>query len=335
MTLSPVFPLPIVIAVFVVLLGFVVWQLVSRANRSRRLSWSLRAAMVVLLLLVALRPGVSGGGGVEATTDVDVFFVVDTTTSIVAEDYDGSDPRLDGVRSDIVDLVEAYPGAKFALLSFDSSAIVRVPLTSDATAIANASEVLAPEITIYSTGSSISQANDLLASTLERAEQAEPDRSRIVYYFGDGEQTSTAPVESFEDSAQFVSGGYVFGYGTDAGGAMREQTGYYDDDKSDDGYVTDDSGSPARSVIDEQNLRAIADQLGVEYAHRTAPGGAPLADAGASSIRSDSDPSGGGVIELYWIPAAALVLLVAAEAVMVLRRLREIRAAADRQGSGA
>ena len=111
MTLSPVFPLPLVIAVFVVLLAFVVWQLVSRENRSRRLSWSLRAAMVVLLLLVALRPGVSGGGGVEATTDVDVFFVVDTTTSIVAEDYDGSDPRLDGVRSDIVDLVEAYPGA--------------------------------------------------------------------------------------------------------------------------------------------------------------------------------------------------------------------------------
>lgn len=335
MTFSPVLPLPLLIAVFVVLLAFVVWQLVSRENRSRRLAWSLRGVMVVLLLLVAVRPGVSGGGGVEAATDVDVFFVVDTTTSIVAEDYDGSDPRLDGVRSDIVDLVEAYPGAKFSLLSFDSSAIVRVPLTSDATAIANASEVLAPEITIYSTGSSISQANELLASTLQRADEAEPERSRIVYYFGDGEQTSSAPIESFEDSAQFVSGGYVFGYGTDAGGTMREQTGYYDDDKTDDGYVTDDSGSPARSVIDEQNLRAIADQLGVEYAHRTVPGGAPMAEAGSSSLLSGSDPLQGGVIELYWIPAAALVLLMAAEAVVVLRRLREIRAATDRQGSGA
>ena len=335
MTFSPALPLPLVTSAFVVLLAFVVWQLVSRENRSRRLSWSLRAAMVVLLLLVALRPGVSGGGGVAATTDVDVFFVVDTTTSIVAEDYDGSDPRIDGVRSDIVDLVEAYPGAKFALLSFDSSAIVRVPLTSDATAISNASEVLAPEITIYSSGSSISQANDLLASTLQRAEEAEPERSRIVYYFGDGEQTSSAPIESFENSAQFVTGGYVFGYGTDAGGAMREQTGYYDDDKTDDGYVIDDSGSPARSVIDEQNLRTIADQLGVDYAHRTTPGSTPLADAGSSPIRPDSDPLRGGTIELYWIPAAALVLLLAVEAVVVLRRLREIRVASDRQGNGA
>lgn len=334
MTFSPVLPLPLLIAVAVVFTAFVVWQFVLPENRTRRLSWALRGAMVVLVLLIALRPGIPGHGGVEATTDVDVFFVVDTTTSIVAEDYAGSHPRLDGVKADISELIEAYPGAKFALLSFDSSAVLRVPLTSDATAIANAAQVLAPEITIYSSGSSVTQAKDLLASTLERAQTAEPDRSRVVYYFGDGEQTSPAPVETFDDSAPFVDGGFVFGYGTEAGGEMRVQTGYYDDDKTDDGYVTDDTGAAARSVIDEKNLRSIADQLGVDYEHRTTPGDAPTAAAGSAPTRSSSDESARGTTELYWIPAAALVLLLAVEAITVLRRLRDLRLASDRQGSG-
>jgi Ca-activated chloride channel family protein len=335
MSFSPVLPLPLLITVFAVLTGFVVWQLVLRENRPRRLAWSLRAGMVVLVLLIALRPGVPGAGGAEATTDVDVFFVVDTTTSIVAEDWNGSSPRLDGVRRDLADLVEAYPGATFALLTFDSSALLRVPLTSDATAIVNAAEVLTPEITVYSAGSSITQANGLLASTLQRAEEAGPERSRIVYYFGDGEQTSSAPIGSFEGSASLVSAGFVFGYGTEAGGPMRVQTGYYDDDKSDDGYVTDDTGSSARSVIDEQNLRTIAEQLGIEYAHRTTPGDVPVADAGSSLTRSSSDETARGTTELYWIPAVALVLLLAVEAAAALRRLREIRSAADRHGSDA
>ncbi|SKA86185.1 Ca-activated chloride channel family protein [Agreia bicolorata] len=332
MRFSPVLPWPALIAVFAVLAAFVVWQLLLRENRSRRLSWSVRAAMVVLLLLVALRPGIPGAAGEKVTTDVDVFFVVDTTTSVVAEDFDGSEPRLDGVKSDIVELVKAYPGARFALMSFDSSAVLRVPLTSDATAVANAAEVLAPEITIYSNGSSVTEAKELLASTLQRAQTAEPDRSRVVYYFGDGEQTSSAPVESFSDSAPFVSAGFVFGYGTEAGGQMRVQTGYYDDDKTDDGYVTDDTGSPARSVIDEKNLRTIADQLGAEYVHRTAPGDAPVTEVGSSATRSASNESSGGTTELYWIPAAALVLLLAFEAIMVVRRLRELRDAAVRHG---
>ncbi|MBF4634338.1 VWA domain-containing protein [Agreia pratensis] len=334
MRFFPVLPLPVLIAVFTVLAAFVIWQLIRRENRPRLLSWSLRAAIVVVLLLVALRPGVPGAAGEKATTDVDVFFVVDTTTSIIAEDFDGSDPRLDGVKSDIVDLVAAYPGAKFALMSFDSSAVLRVPLTSDATAVSNAADVLAPEITLYSNGSSITQAKDLLASTLQRAQDAEPDRSRVVYYFGDGEQTSSAPVESFDESAPLVSAGFVFGYGTEAGGQMRVQTGYYDDDKTDDGYVKDDTGSPARSVIDEKNLRTIADQLGVEYVHRTSPGDAPVADVGSSPNLATSNESSGGTTELYWIPAAALVLLLALEAILVVRRLRELRAASIRHGSG-
>jgi Ca-activated chloride channel family protein len=322
-SIHPIMPVPLLLVVFALLAGFVGWQLARRDNRSRRMAWVLRAVMVLLVLLIALRPVLPGGGGApQATTDVDVFFVVDTTTSIVAEDWDGDSPRLDGVKEDIAGLVSAYPGAKFALLTFDSSAVLRVPLTSDASAVSNTAQVMGPEITLYSAGSSISEANELLASTLGRAEEAEPDRARIVYYFGDGEQTSSSP-----------AGDFVFGYGTEEGGRMRVQTGYYDDDKTDDGYVSDDSGGDARSVIDEQNLRKIADQLGVDYAHRQPSVDAPVASAPGGYGGSEANGPGAGTIELYWLPAAALFVLLAMEAAGVIVRLREIRSAA-RRGRG-
>jgi Ca-activated chloride channel family protein len=207
-----------------------------------------------------------------------------------------------------------------------------VPLTSDASAISNAAQVLGPEITLYSAGSSITEANELLASTLGKAEEAAPDRARLVYYFGDGEQTSSSPVGDFDASKSLVTGGFVFGYGTEEGGRMRIQTGYYDDDKTDDGYVSDESGSDARSVIDEDNLTEIADQLGVDYVHRQSSADAPVAAAPGGYGDSESNGSNRGAVELYWIPAAALFVLLALEAVGVVVRLREIQSAARRGG---
>lgn len=38
------------------------------------------------------------------------MLVVDTTASIVAEDWGDGEPRLDGIRDDVRALVEEYPG---------------------------------------------------------------------------------------------------------------------------------------------------------------------------------------------------------------------------------
>ena len=58
----------------------------------------------------------------RARAAADVLFVVDTTGSMAALDYDGDSPRLDGVRADIVELAAEFPGAHFSLIRFDSQA---------------------------------------------------------------------------------------------------------------------------------------------------------------------------------------------------------------------
>ncbi len=211
MILQPVLH-PILLALLCAVPAFFVVRALVRGP-SRGL-WALRLGMIVVVFVMLLRPGIPGGTSETLATDTDVVIVVDTTASIVAEDWAGDRPRIDGVRADVQAIVDEYPGARFALISFDAAAQLRLPLTTDATALISSLDVLRPEVTDQSRGSSIGIANRMLADTLAAAAEASPERGRMVFYLGDGEQTASSEPESFASSAKYVDGGAVLGYGT-------------------------------------------------------------------------------------------------------------------------
>ncbi len=285
--------------------------------------WPLRLLLLLACVFVLLRPGLPGGSTQTLATNTDIILVVDTTASIVAEDWDGDEPRLDGVRADVQSLVDEYPGARFALIGFDAAAQLRLPLTTDTTALISSLEVLQPEVTGQSRGSSIGIANQMLQETLQSAAENSPDRSRMVFYFGDGEQTTSTDPESFSASAEYIDGGAVLGYGTIEGGPMRITSGSLSGDA---GYI-EYQGAPALSVVDETNLQAIADELGVPYQHRAADASISLPEAPTTTTDYAESGTVGNVIELYWIGAAVAVGLLAVElahATMLLVRVRQL-----------
>lgn len=307
-------------------------RLAARPARTHRLLWGLRLAMVLACFVMLLRPGIPGGATQTLATDTDVVLVVDTTASIVAEDWAEGQPRLDGVRADVRTIVAEYPGARFALITSDASAQLRMPLTTDTTALIGSVDVLRPEVTSQSRGSSIGIAANLLAETLASAADASPDRSRMVFYLGDGEQTVSSAPESFEASAEYTDGGAVLGYGTPEGGPMRITSGGVDGE--DAGYI-EYQGSEALSVIDEKNLEAIAGELGVEYEHRTPDSEPVLPEAPATTTNFAESGEVGNVTELYWVAALLLVALLGVElarATMLVARLRGLRAAPAKEG---
>ena len=61
---------------------------------------------------------------------------------------------------------------------------------------------------------------------LIEAEKNSPERSRTIIYFGDGEQTVETSPKSFEPLKKYIDGGLVLGYGTAAGGRMKEYSDY-------------------------------------------------------------------------------------------------------------
>ncbi|OAN42597.1 hypothetical protein A4X16_09650 [Microbacterium sp. H83] len=298
----------------------------TKATGRGRALWALRLVMLVACFTMFLRPGIPGGATETLATDTDIVLVVDTTASIVAEDWNGAEPRLDGVRADVQRIVEEYPGARFALITFDATADLRMPLTTDTTSLISSLDVLRPEVTSQSRGSSIGIAAPLLQETLSNAAQNADDRSRMVFYFGDGEQTVTSPPEPFDGGASLTDAGAVFGYGTAEGGPMKLTTGSVD--PSDQGGYIEYQGANALSTIDEQNLEAIAADLGVEYQHRSADAEPALPEAPSTTVGYAESGSVGTVTELYWIAALIVVALLGVELVrasMLIARLRHLR----------
>lgn len=293
-----------------------------------------RYALVVLLVVLAgARPGFAGAPAPVASTDLNVFFVVDMTPSSAAEDFNGAKPRLEGMKADILALANEFAGARFSLISFDSNAKVVLPLTSDATALATLTEILTPSSAFVSQGSSISVANKLLGQRLAAAQAAHPERPRLVYYLGDGEQTAAASPEPFTNAAKLTDGGAVLGYGTTAGGKMRDYT--FGSEKP-GAYITDKANDykPALSVIDEPALQTIAGTLQLPYVHRVSPEGlgAALSKAAPAAASSAESPAGtdrgAGRWEIYWLLALAAFGIVLWEVGDLTRSWRALQRSA-------
>lgn len=318
MILQPVLH-PILLALLCVVPAFFAVRALAKGP-SRGL-WALRLGMIAVVFVMLLRPGIPGGTSQTLATDTDVVIVVDTTASIVAEDWAGDRPRIDGVRADVQAIVDEYPGARFALISFDAAAQLRLPLTTDATALISSLDVMRPEVTDQSRGSSVGIANRMLADTLSAAAKASPERGRMVFYLGDGEQTASSEPESFVSSAKYVDGGAVLGYGTTEGGPMRKTTGQ----GAEGGDYIEYQGQPALSVLDEDNLRVISEQLGVEYQPRSADAAIELPEAPTSTTDYAASGEVGNVIELYWIGALVLIALLGVEIAVATASIVRLR----------
>ncbi|WP_404474284.1 VWA domain-containing protein [Microbacterium aerolatum] len=337
MIFQPVLNVFLLVLLFAPVAGLAVWMLVRSVRRpadgasgAGPVMWSLRLVMVLACFAMLLRPGIPGGAVQTLATDTDVVIVLDTTASIVAEDWDGDRPRLEGARADVQAIVDGYPGARFALITFDAAAEQRLPLTTDTTALMSSLEILRPEVTAQSRGSSIGIANAMLQETLAAAAQSAPDRSRMVFYLGDGEQTAASDPESFSGSAQFVDGGAVLGYGTDEGGPMRITSGTFE--AGDPRYI-EYQGAPAMSVRDDANLQTIGDELGVPLQIRAAATPIDLPAAPATTTNYAESGEVGNVIELYWVFAMITVLLLGVELARAAMLAAQLRGLALRGGA--
>lgn len=268
-----------------------------------------RFAIVVALVVVLLQPGFGTRAAPGQVADIEILVVVDRTRSMAALDYQGG-PRIYGAQADLTALAEALPGARFALLTYGSEVELELPFTSDGLTFGTAVETLRLEGPFDGSGSAADRPLDAMRDILERADEQHPDRRRMVVLVGDGENTTGSDQRSFEELEDLVDGGIVLGYGTDEGARMPEA----DDLSEEDGYVYDqDRGEDAISRIDEDNLQTIADQLAIDYTHRTAPGGmdAIAADFEATYAYDESDgaPAEHDLTWVFGLLLLALVLL--------------------------
>jgi hypothetical protein len=263
------------------------------------LRWSGVTLAVLLLIAATTRPGFHDGENRRSTiptagANLNVFVIVDQSADSDVQDYGTGESRIAGMRDDIAALINQYPAARYALVSFTTRAALVWPLSEDVWS-------LRPTIASLSSrpdaGFDVdaAAAGNILRYQLIQAAQQYPGSRNVVLYFGSGAPGSRAPQGDFDLTRRSVDGGAVLGYGrTDA--------------------------------IDEAELRQLAGQLDVPYVHRE-PGQPFHPDLPAA-------PDGTGIraeaverIELYWLPALLAAGLLLTEIYLSVREFRRGRIA--------
>jgi Ca-activated chloride channel family protein len=296
MTFQPVLPAAVLITIAAALLVIrllVLRQVLRHRGRDRRavLRWCGMTLAVLLLMAAAARPTVGGDIGslsaprAEGGSNVNVFFIVDRSVDARVEDFGDRKSRMSGIRADIIALIDRYPQARFAVISFASRPAVEWPLSPDTWSLKPMIAGMAPYSGAPQEAVNAAAAGDTLRYKLLQAQSRYPQSENLVFYFGVGAPGSRGPQGRFDVGSTSVAGGAVLGYGP-------------------------------TSAINEPVLRALSDQLGVPYIHRDGGQGigdvTSVADTGGADISAPGPTRVAEPLELYWafaVPAAALLLV--------------------------
>ena len=335
---------PLVIAVALVMAALLWWSarwaFSALADPGARASWWRRACLALVMVLILAGPAAAVTESTQVS-NVEIYLVVDRTGSMAAEDWAGGPAagggtRLDGVKSDLTAIRDAWPQARFCILALDGTAARELPLTSDLDAVTSWIGSLQQEITQRSQGSSLDGMLPLLVQTLTRAKEKNPEDARLVYILSDGEATDdgrgagaagTAGA-TWAEAGELTDGGAVLGYGTASGGMMRSFDG--SSTPGSGKYILDpDTGKPAVSVPDTRALASVAEALGVPYFQRT--GGSDDVPTGdftrqdVNAVLTDGREKKNRVRYLTWPLGIAASALAIWELVALIRAERALR----------
>ncbi len=233
------------------------------------LNSSIKIAIVILIFIINLRFMVPNGETMAVNSDTNILFVVDTSISMKALDYNGNKERLEGVINDCCYIVDELSDCKFSIITFGDTAQRVIPFTTDIDMVQAELKAIKLEDDIYAKGSSMNLAKEILEKTLREEQKRQNGNSKfIVFFVTDGEITKKGEVlESFTSISQYISNGAVLGYGTTTGGKMINSL-YENDPTSEYYYIyyyDNYEMTTAISRIDEKNLKQIAKDLGIDY----------------------------------------------------------------------
>jgi Ca-activated chloride channel family protein len=320
MSIKPILPVGILLLIFGILFAATAFLIIRNKLKTGEKIFSLvrMTVIYVLAFIIGLRPVVVETRYEFATKNLDVLFVVDNTMSMWALDYDGRKERMQGVKKDVSFIIDELAGSNFGLVTFDDSAHVLSPFTQDMQYIRDLFDTFESPDSYYAKGSDLSiPYKDVEALLLSSARKE--NRKTIVFYISDGEITNNKQLKDYSELAQYIDSGAVLGYGSEQGGKMKETYGY--------SYVYDYSThKDAMSKIDEENLKTIAEQLGLQYLNMNSGN---VALSGAVELIKESSKtvieSGSGAEiakDIYYFFAYPLILILFTEIVMFVRRGR-------------
>ena len=206
MKTNPIIPIWLMIIICIILLFLLIynksfWKKISKKEESIRttrqkkilksyiLDVSLKILIIILLFCINIRPMIPNGESIAQTTNIDVLFVIDTSVSMSALDYNEKNERMTGIKNDCTYIIDELGGSKFSVITFGETAQKVIPFTMDSDMVATEIKAIKVENSYYANGTSINIVKDVFEKTLKEEFEKEKESKIIVFFISDGEIT--------------------------------------------------------------------------------------------------------------------------------------------------
>ncbi len=299
----PIIPIWIMLIVCISLIIFII---IKSNNKI------IEIAIVILIFIINLRIMIPGDNYKSVSNNLDVLFVIDNTISMNAEDYNGNETRLSGVKKDCNYIIERLSGARFSIITFNNKAQIIIPFINDINLAMETIDIIEPIDELYAKGSSLNTPIETILMSLNSSEKKD-NRIRVIFFISDGEITKNESLSSYREIREHINNGAVLGYGTSKGGNMKSRNKFLYEDE----YIRDNTSlnhDIAVSKIDESNLKKIASDINIDYIHMNKEENInsklrEIEKLASSSIDDSSKKTYDDIYFIFVIPLLALLFL--------------------------
>lgn len=214
---------------------------------------SIRSIYFALFIVALLGPSFGESKREVKSVGKDIFVLVDLSQSMNANDVQPT--RLEKVKFELKNIVEAFSSDRIGIIIFSSEAFMQVPLTFDQNALNLFIETLYTNL-VPSTGTDFTPPLQLALKKLNSEESPiTQQKSKVIILISDGEDFG----EETEEVAQEIEDQgiklYTLGVGTERGSKIHVN-GVYKKNREGNDVVT---------KLDSRTLKKLASETGGKY----------------------------------------------------------------------
>lgn len=249
----------VLIAIFIALYIAFIWRVISTTKRLglpfRRviIKTLLRSIYFGLIITALLGPSFGDASREIKTVGKDIFICLDMSQSMNA--FDVQPTRLEKVKFELKNIVEAFNSDRIGLIMFSSEAYIQCPLTYDNNALNLFIQTLSTDL-VPNYGTDFGPPLELALEKLTQGDTTiTQSKSKIIILISDGEDFG----ENTDDVANEVESEgiklFTLGVGTRTGSQIMTRNG----------FKKDKQGQEVLTKLNSKSLEDLADGADGEY----------------------------------------------------------------------
>jgi len=320
-------PIVILIIALALLAAFTIFCAFYKSFRKAKIFR--RIGIAALLLLAFMRPAIGKAEIDRELSNLNVFFIVDVSGSMATRDMDSDTKfRYEKVAEDMKNIVKLFPGAKYSIITLDYNVYQAMPLIDNMDTAISYIDTMRPKNSYLSSDSTLTSLMEYSYKCVKRYTERFPERGNVVIFFSDGEDSNNKTAVP-SDFGKLLSGGAVIGYGTLTGSMVYRVD--YDNEVEDTPLKDSATGSAHISKLNENNMKGVADSLGLPYYRRSSSNDKFSSNENFLSTKATyrrGDNNAKVDNEFYWIPMLFAIALLLFDFFKILESLLLERKAA-------